>query len=301
MTDLEKFKGIFTALNVIYDENDNVDLEKIKQLVNVYKSKGVKGIYACGSTGEGFLLSVQERKDVAKAIVEAANGEMTVIVHVGSASTKESVELAQHCEEIGADAVSAVPCVYYHLPEESVELHWNTIIEATSLPFIIYNIPQLTAFNLSPELLAKMAENPKVIGVKNSAEPVYLMERYKTAVKKDFVVFNGSDEQYLGGRMMGADAGIGGTYGCMPELFVALDKMINNGEYDKAKELQTKINDCIFSLLSHASLYGAAKGVISIRYGIECGNPRKPLLPVDKEEVRYIAEKIERYVGELNV
>ena len=160
MTDLKKFKGIFTALNVIYDENDNVDLEKIKQLVNVYKSKGVKGIYACGSTGEGFLLSTQERKDVAKAIVEAANGEMTVIVHVGSASTKESVELAKHCEEIGADAVSAVPCVYYHLPEESVELHWNTIIESTSLPFIIYNIPQLTAFNLSPQLLAKMADRP---------------------------------------------------------------------------------------------------------------------------------------------
>ena len=191
--------------------------------------------------------------------------------------------------------------MYYHLPEESVELHWNTIIESTSLPFIIYNIPQLTAFNLSPQLLAKMAENPKVIGVKNSAEPVYLMERYKTAVNKDFVVFNGSDEQYLGGRMMGADAGIGGTYGCMPELFVALDDMINNGEYEKAKELQIKINDCIFSLLSHASLYGAAKGVISIRYGIDCGDPRKPLLPVDKEEVRYIAEKIERYVGELNV
>ena len=146
-----------------------------------------------------------------------------------------------------------------------------------------------------------MAENPKVIGVKNSAEPVYLMERYKTAVNKDFVVFNGSGEQYLGGRMMGADAGIGGTYGCMPESFVALDDMINNGEYEKAKELQIKINDCIFSLLSHASLYGAAKGVISIRYGIDCGDPRKPLLSVDKEEVRYIAEKIERYVGELNV
>ena len=180
---LDKFKGVFCALNAIYDENDNVDLEKMKALVRVYKSLGVKGVYACGSTGEGFLLSTEERKQVARAVKEAAGDDFTVIVHVGCASTKESIELAKDCEKVGVDAVSAVPCVYYHLGEESVKLHWNSIIESTSLPFIIYNIPQLTSFNLSPTLLAEMAKNPKVIGVKNSAEPVYLMERYASAAQ----------------------------------------------------------------------------------------------------------------------
>lgn len=299
MTDLNKFKGIFCALNAIYDSNDCIDCEKMKELVRIYKALGVKGVYACGSTGEGFLLSTQERKQSAAAVKEAAGDGFTVIVHVGCASTKESIELARHAQEIGVDAISAVPSVYYHLPEESVRLHWQSIIDSVSLPFIIYNIPQLTGFNLSPELLAEMAKDEKVIGVKNSAEPVYLMERYRQAAGDDFIIFNGSDEQFVGGRLMGANAGIGGTYGCMPELFVRLDELVNNNEIEKAQKLQFKINDCIFDLLSCKSLYGAAKQVITQRFGIDCGEPRSPFLPVSYEEAKPIAEKIDRYVSEL--
>lgn len=299
MRDLTKFRGVFCALNAIYDENDNVDCDKIKALVKVYKSLGVKGVYACGSTGEGFLLSTEERKLVAAAVKEAGGDDFTVIVHIGCASTKESIELARHAEEIGVDAISAVPCVYYHLPAQSVEMHWNAIIDSTDLPFIIYNIPQLTGFNLSPELLGKMARNEKVIGVKNSAEPVYLMERYRQAAGDDFVIFNGSDEQYVGGRLMGADAGIGGTYGCMPELFVALEKLVSEGKLDEAKALQFKINECIFDLLACPSLYGAAKQVISQRFGIDAGDPRSPFLPVSYEQAKPIADKINKYVSEL--
>lgn len=297
--DLNKLRGVFCALNAIYDENDNVDTEKMKQLVKVYKDRGVKGVYVCGSTGEGFLLSMDERKKVVEAVKEAEGDDFTIIVHVGCASTKESIELAKHCEQVGVDAVSAVPCVYYHLPEASVLMHWNAIVDATDLPFIIYNIPQLTGFNLTPELLGELSKNEKIVGVKNSAEPVYLMERYRQAAGDNFVIFNGSDEQFVGGRLMGADSGIGGTYGCMPELFVELDKLVNNNEIEKAKALQFKINECIFALLSCKSLYGAAKQVMTIRFGIDCGQPRSPFLPVTAEEAKPVADLIEKYVKEL--
>lgn len=299
MTDLNKFRGVFCALNAIYDKDDNIDRDKMKQLVKVYKSLGVRGVYACGSTGEGFLLSTEERKQVAAAVKEAAGDDFTVIVHVGCASTKESIELARHAQSIGADAVSAVPSVYYHLPAESVKLHWESIINATDVPFIIYNIPQLTGFDLSPAMLGEFAKNEKIIGVKNSAEPVYLMERYRKTAGDDFIIFNGSDEQFVGGRIMGADAGIGGTYGCMPELFVALDNLVNENRIEEAKVLQYKINDCIFDLLACKSLYGAAKQVISLRFGIDCGQPRSPFLPVSREDAKPIADKINKYVNEL--
>lgn len=299
--DLEKFRGVFVALNAIYDENDNVDLEAMKSLVEIYKEKGIKGVYACGSTGEGFLLSMDERMQIAEAVKSVAGDDFTVIVHIGCASTKESIILAKHCESIGVDAVSAVPSVYYRLPAKSVENHWNGIVDATDLPFIIYNIPQLTGFNLPYDLFERMAKNPKVIGIKNSEEPIYGMERMRTIAGEDFVIFNGSDEQFLAGRLMGADSGIGGTYGTMPELFVALDNLIRNGKIDEAKKLQFKINEIIFDLLSCASLYGAAKQVISIRFGINAGQPRSPFLEVEADDkVRAIAQKIEKYVGELN-
>lgn len=299
MTDLNKFRGVFCALNAIYDKDDSIDRDKMKQLVKVYKSLGVRGVYACGSTGEGFLLSTEERKQVAAAVKEAAGDDFTVIVHIGCASTKESIELAKHAQSIGADAISAVPSVYYHLPAESVKLHWESIINATDVPFIIYNIPQLTGFDLSPAMLGEFAKNEKIIGVKNSAEPIYLMERYRKAAGDDFIIFNGSDEQFVGGRIMGADAGIGGTYGCMPELFVALDKLVNENRIEEAKVLQYKINDCIFDLLACKSLYGAAKQVISLRFGIDCGQPRSPFLPVSREDAKPIADKINKYVNEL--
>ena len=296
----EKFKGIFVALNAIYDKNDNVNLDEIKKLVKVYKQKGVNGVYVCGSTGEGFLLSTEERMQIAQAVKEAAGDDFTVIVHVGCASSRESIILAKHAEKIGVDAVSAVPSVYYRLPAKSVEMHWNAIIDSTDLPFIIYNIPQLTGFNLPLDLFKRMADNPKVIGIKNSEEPVYNMERFRTLAGEDFIIFNGSDEQYLGGRLMGANAGIGGTYGTMPELFVELDRLINNDEIEKAKELQFKINSVIFDLLDCASLYGAAKQVISLRFGIEAGQPRSPFLPVPcDDKVKAIADKINKYVAEI--
>lgn len=296
----DKFKGVFVALNTIYDEDDSINIEEIQKLIKVYKSKGVRGVYVCGSTGEGFLLSTEERMLVAQAVKEAAGEDFTVIVHVGCAGTKESIKLAKHAEKIGIDAVSAVPSVYYRLSPQCVEKHWNGIIESTDLPFIIYNIPQLTGFHLPLDLFERMANNPKVIGIKNSEEPVYNMERYRTIAGENFVIFNGSDEQYLGGRLMGANAGIGGTYGVMPELFVELDRLINNNEIEKAKTLQYKINEIIFDLLSLPSLYGAAKQIISIRFGIKAGQPRSPFLPVEFcDKVQGIADKIEKYVNEI--
>lgn len=300
MYDLTKFKGVFVALNAIYDENDNVDIETTKKLVQIYKSKGVSGVYVCGSTGEGFLLSMEERMQIAEAVVDAAGDDFTVIIHIGCASTRESAILAKHAESIGADAISAVPSVYYRLPAASVEKHWNGIIDATDLPFIIYNIPQLTGFNLPYDLFGRMAANPKVIGIKNSEEPIYGMERFRTIAGDDFIIFNGSDEQFLAGRLMGANAGIGGTYGTMPELFVELDRLVNAGEIEKAKTLQFKINDVIFDLLSCVSLYGAAKQVISLRFGVKAGQPRSPFLPVEcDDKVKAIANKIDNLVKEI--
>ncbi len=294
----EKFHGVAVALNSLYDENDKINLDATKALVQKYKEIGVNGVYACGSTGEGFLLSTKERKQLAECVKEVTGDDMFLIVHVGSASTKEAIELAKHAESIGADAISAVPSVYYRLPEKSIALHWNTITEATDLPFIIYNIPALTGYDLSYNLFNEMCKNEKVIGIKNSSDSTCQIERFSQLGGKDFVVFNGPDEQFLAGRLMGAKAGIGGTYGTMPELFVHINKLIEAGDIENAKIWQNRINECIFDLLSCPSLYGASKAVMTLRYGIDCGKPRLPFLPLeDMDKAKAIADKIDTYVA----
>lgn len=252
--DTSIYRGVFCALNAIYDENDNINTDAIKALVTKYKQLGVNGIYACGSTGEGFLLSTEERMQVAEAVKEAAGDDMAVIVHVGAASTKEACILARHAEKIGVSAVSAVPSVYYRLSEASIEKHWDTIMDSTELPFFIYNIPQLTGYDLSFELFEKMAKKEKVIGIKNSSESTCQTERFRKIAGPDFVIFNGPDEQLLAGRLMGATAGIGGTYGTMPELYLELTRLIETGDIENAKKNADKNKTTAFTSFCHSAL-----------------------------------------------
>ncbi|MFC5704154.1 dihydrodipicolinate synthase family protein [Cohnella faecalis] len=288
MTVLAAFEGIYVAMYSAYDDDGNIDRDRVKKLARYYAGKGVKGLYVGGSSGEGMLQSAEERKLVLEAVMEEVKGELTVIVHVGANSTRESVELSKHAEQQGADAISAVPSIYYRLSEAAVENHWQHMIDSTRLPFIIYNIPQTTGFGLSYDLCRKMAKQDKVIGVKMSGESTFELQQFKEAGGEDFLVFNGPDEQFLAGRMMGAAGGIGGTYGIMPELFFALNELYSQRKLDEAQSLQFKINAIIKKLLGYPSLYGACKHILSIR-GIETGQPRLPLLPVRPEHYESLA------------
>ncbi|MGL6173200.1 MAG: dihydrodipicolinate synthase family protein [Cellulosilyticaceae bacterium] len=281
--DISRFKQVTVALNTPFDSQGDIDLQATKALTRYYINKGVKSLYVCGSTGEGFLLDNEERKRIVEAVTEEAGNEMAIIVHVGTPSSRHASELAKHAEKAGAHATSAVPCVYYRPSEEGVYRHWTAITEAADLPFFIYNIPQLTGFNLSMDLFNRMLANERVAGIKNSSEVAHDILRFKQAGGEDFIVFNGPDEQYLAGRLMGADAGIGGTYGAMPELYLKLNDLINRGEITKAQEVQNIITPLIYRLCSFPSLYGACKTLIRMD-GCPIGEPRLPFLPVDEKD-----------------
>lgn len=277
--DINKFKHVTVALNTPFAADGSVDVDAVKRVSRYFRDKGVKQMYVCGSTGEGFLLDTDERKLVAETVVNEVGDDMNIIVHVGCPDTRHSCILAEHAEKIGAAATSAVPCVYYRPSEESVYQHWTEITKAADLPFFIYNIPQLTGFNLSMNLFGRMLENERVAGVKCSSDPAQDILRFKLAGGKDFIVFNGPDEQFVAGRLLGADAGIGGTYGAMPELYIKMDELIARGEWEKAAQVQNIVTPLIYRLCSFASMHGAVKGILSLD-GCPMGDPRLPFLPV---------------------
>ncbi|OPH58722.1 N-acetylneuraminate lyase [Paenibacillus ferrarius] len=294
--DLERFKGITIAMYSSYNEAGDVDQEAARQLARYYAKSGVKGLYVGGSSGEGMLQSVEERKQMLEAVVAEVGQELTIIAHVGAAATHDSVELARHAEAVGAHAVSAVPAIYYRLSPQSVETHWQEIVDSTDLPFIIYHIPQTTGFQLSKSLLVKMAEQDKVIGVKISAESTFELQQFKAAGGKDFLVLNGPDEQYLAGRSIGADGGIGGTYGVMPELFLKIESCYVQGQMAEAQKWQFIVNELIVELLSFPSLYGACKAILKLR-GYDTGEPRLPLLPIPAAELKRVEELNQRILS----
>lgn len=281
--DISKFRQVTVALNTPFKADGSVDIDAVKAVSRYFRDKGVRQMYVCGSTGEGFLLDHEERMQVAEAVVSEVGKDMNIIVHVGCPDTRHSCMLAAHAEKIGAAAISAVPCVYYHLGEESVYRHWTEITKAADLPFFIYNIPQLTGFNLSMGLFRRLLENERIAGVKCSSDPAQDILRFKQAGGKDFIVFNGPDEQFVAGMLLGADAGIGGTYGAMPELYLKMFELIGRGEWEKAAQVQNIVTPLIYRLCSFPSMYGAVKAIITLD-GCPMGDPRLPFLPVSTED-----------------
>lgn len=287
---IEKYTGIFPAFYACYDDSGEISGTRTKELCNYLYNKGVKGLYVGGSSGECIYQNIEERKETLKYVSENVKGKLTLIAHVGAPSTRESVILAQYAEELGYDALSAIPPIYFKLPESSIYKYWTEIIDSTDLPFIIYNIPQTTGYSLSMNLFKKLLKNKKIIGLKNSSMPVIDIERFKKAAGEDFIVFNGPDEQYVSGRLIGADSGIGGTYGAMPELFLMAEKFVSTGDFANAREIQTDINDIIIALCSlNGSMYSAIKEVLKLK-GMNIGSVRGPLEPVLDEDLNKIEE-----------
>ncbi|WP_105144718.1 dihydrodipicolinate synthase family protein [Streptococcus suis] len=304
MKDLSKYHGIIPAFYACYDEAGEISSERVKALVQYFIDKGVQGLYVNGSSGECIYQSVADRKQILEAVMEVAKGKLTIINHVACNNLKDSVELARHSEELGVDAIAAIPPIYFRLPEYSIAAYWNAISAAApNTDFIIYNIPQLAGVSLTPSLYKEVLKNPRVVGVKNSSMPVQDIDTFVTLGGEDYVVFNGPDEQFLGGRLMGAKGGIGGTYGAMPELFLRLNQLIADKDLETARQLQATINTIIGKLVSgHGHMYAVIKEVIRINDGLDIGSVREPLtalteadLIIAQEAAQVIRDAKERF------
>lgn len=302
MSNLEKYKGIIPAFYACYDAEGNVSAEAVRALTQHFIDKGVKGVYVNGSSGECIYQGVEERKLIIENVMAVAKGKLTVINHVACNNRKDSVELAAHSESVGVDAIASIPPIYFRLPEYSIAAYWNAISGAApNTDFVIYNIPQLAGTALTMSLFAEMMKNPKVIAVKNSSMPTQDIQMFKaegTKAKGEFIVFNGPDEQFVAGRAIGADGGIGGTYGVMPELFLKLNELVKSGEKETACELQYAVNEIIYKMCSgHANMYAVAKEILRINEKLDLGGVRLPLENLQDKD-RAVAEEAAAMITE---
>ena len=277
--DTKKYQGVIPAFYACYDERGQVSPERVGAFAEYLISKGVTGLYVGGSSGECIYQSVAERKQTLESVMKAAKGRATVIAHVACNNTADSCELAAHAQAQGADAIAAIPPIYFHLPERGIAKYWNDISAAADkTDFIIYNIPQLAGVGLTLSLLREMKKNPRVIGVKNSSMPVQDIQLFRD---EGVLVFNGPDEQFVSGLAAGAVGGIGGTYAVMPELFIRARELFISGSWEAAAELQNDICRTIYKMCAtQGNMYAAAKEILRLQGAPDIGSVRGPLLPL---------------------
>ncbi len=289
MKDLSKYRGIFPAFYACYDDKGAVSPERVRALTEYLIGKGVTGLYVGGSSGECIYQTVAERKLLLENVMAVARGRTVIIAHVACNNTAESMELAAHAESLGADAIAAIPPIYFHLPPYAVAKYWNDISAAApNTEFIIYNIPQLAGVALDSALLREMLKNPRVIGVKNSSMSVQDIEMWRD---EGAVVFNGPDEQLLSGLAAGAIGGIGGTYGAMPELYLAIYRLFHEGRIAEAREIQDACCHTIYKMCScKGNMYAVIKGILREQGGPDIGGVRAPLYDLQPEDLPTVKE-----------
>jgi N-acetylneuraminate lyase len=276
--------GILSALiTPMNDTGTSVNYATLRQLVEFHIQSGVSGFFVCGGSGEGLLLSVEERQSVLETVVAAAGGRASVIAHVGALDTATVQRLAAHAVGLGVAGVAAVPPVYFRVDDDALFAHYRLIAEAAAgTPVYLYNIPSATGVEITAQTMAKLIELPTVRGIKYSSYNLFDMRNIVELAPGELTVLSGFDEVCLAALCMGAHGAIGSTYNVMPATFTALYRAVQAGDLAQAQDLQFRANRVIKALLS-VPLIAGLKAVLSA-WGYDCGGPRRPQRPLAAAE-----------------
>lgn len=252
--------GILLPLITPFKDNGDVDEEVLLFLTDAAIQAGVHGIFLLGSQGQGPTMSVDERMRTTARVAEHIKGRVPLIVHVGTTHLRSTIQLARQAEASGADAIAAIPPYYYsdHLPAE-IDAHLIGVSEATSLPIILYNNAKYAGVNITPEWLARLADQmPMLRGVKLSYANPEQMLRYVEQAPSRVAVYSGSTMYLLSTVPFGVSGAINPPSVLFPELAVTIWDAIVKKEWELAFQLQDRVNRVSLGIQGLVGKYGRA-------------------------------------------
>ena len=285
-------RGAYAAMFTPIAPDGSVNEAMIERLVEHGLSNGLTGFYLTGSTGEGFLLSLDERKTVMDRAVKAAAGRAKLIAHVGCVATDDAVELARHAAKIGIDWVSSVAPVYFGQSFEAAYRHYERISNATDLPFMIYSIQAAVI----PDKDIRFFDLPNVKGMKYTGTDYFAVQclrRRLVATGKEAIFFAGKDEQLvcaLAYRNV-FSGGIGTTYNIIPHHFAEICRLSFAGDAVGAAKMQDEANRVVELMIENEN-WSYRKAMMKY-IGLDCGPYRYPYAPLTDEEYDAFAKRID--------
>jgi len=276
--------GIIPPLTTPFTEEGNVYEEGLRRLVEFQIEKGSKGLYICGTYGSGPIMSITERKKVHEIVCKQNKGRITIISHVGTPSTAQSIELAKHALNAGTDIVASVPPYYYSHDNNTVIQFFEAVVKCVDIPVYVYNNPKTTGITLTPMLLRQLSE-VGVKGIKDSSFSFVEFSHFVLNMKDvpEFRFIVGTEAIVLPAHLIGAKGCVSGLANCFPELMVELWELLENRKYHEAGKLQLRVNRARQILHIPTSTNAACYTALDAR-GIDVGRPKAPILPVEKEK-----------------
>lgn len=290
--DIKKFSGVYPAVITPFTEEGKVDVEKLAAYID-YLCKEVDGLFVGGSYGSGPVMTASERKTVMETVVKAAAGRVPVIMMIGANDTNTTIELAQHAQKVGVDAVAAVtPCYYLHT-EDVIIQYYKDLIAAVDLPVILYNNPKYSNFKVTADQLKKLADLG-LQGVKDSSADIALFYDYMAKVDNEgFLFLIGSQTHLLPAVVGGAHGVVSGLSNLYPEFIKAIYNACKEGRYEEAREMQLECNG-LRSVTGSGIPVPFYHAALPMR-GVDIGVPKKPFLPRSAEEVARIRKELDKF------
>ena len=239
---MDSLKGIFIPLPTVFSKTGEVDLDAIQELIRFYLNAGVHGLFVLGTFGQGPALTPEERKQIAKVVLEKVGGRIPVVIHVGCADTPTTITLAKDAVEKGATAIAIVPPYYFeHLDDEVFE-HYKSVYEAARHPLFIYNNAVNSGYRMTAAWTSKLTrEIPDICGIKMSFIPLDQQLAFVQALPSSCSVFSGSAIYLMPGVLWGLAGSIHPLTVAVPELLVRLWQTIEERDLEKAVDLQGKV------------------------------------------------------------
>ena len=275
---MKLLKGVVTPMVTPFLENEDVDFATLGKLTSKLIDSGVHGLFPCGTTGEGHLLSLEERKRIAEAVVKESASRVPVFIQAGAMSLRDTMELCQHALSIGADGVGVVTPSYYQLSQQAITDYYGAIAKELpdDFPIYLYSIPDNALNDILPDTARALAEKFRnIAGIKYSGDDFVRLVAYTGIRNGDFSVFAGNDRAFAAVLAAGCDGTVSGLSNLFADLIVSVYSAFMNNEIEKAIINQKKVQEkslCLFDAFFLASL----KAGMEIS-GLPVGILRKPL------------------------
>ena len=281
--------GAYSALYTPFRKDGSLNEEMIERVIEYGLSRGLNGFYLTGSTGEGFLLSKEERKRVYARAVKASNGRAKLIAHVGCLATDDAVELARYAAKVGIDWVSSVAPVYFGQNFDAAYDHYRKISSATDLPFMVYSI----GADIVPDRDVKFFDLKNVKGLKYTNYKYWTVQGLRNRLSKEVIFFAGADEQVLSGLATGIFSGcIGTSQNVIPAHFARICKLAGENNFAEAAKLQDEVVKFVELLIAKPN--GSWHKSMMKYIGLDCGEGRAPNgRPLSREELKELFVRLD--------
>lgn len=283
------FRGVYPALITPMTAGGELNEAALREVIEFNIQAGVHGFWVAGGTGESVLLEDEENMRIAEIASDQSRGRIENIMHVGAATTARAVKLAEHAAKSGVEAICCVPPFFYRQSDEAIVEHYKAVGAAANLPLFVYNLPQATGVEITPEMMQKIQDGvPQLKGLKHSAVTFANVRAFSNMGLQCLV---GNAMLMLPALTIGASGCVDGPPNVAPELWVEIWNAYNDGDIHRAEAAQEKASQ-VTDLVRSIGLHAGTKAILSERLGIDCGAPRLPGQPITPEQRTMMRQRL---------